>query len=353
MLSRLRWGISWLGRLLKWLLIGVACIEVCSFLIISISNLILYGHVREGSRAVYDPYTLFLQNPAVRPTTGNASSPVAGDNRTIWMFGGSTMRGATDYDSRTIASYLATYLNSGDRGLRFQVVNFGINSFNSLLEVKYLEKALIEMPSRPDLIIFYDGANDTKYFIEHRTADGHYGYRRVRALIEGYYGSWIGLFKPITAAIQASFTRELYDKLHQVALPLPPDSPELRVMVEKAEQRYDFIEKLAHGFDSQFLMVWQPMLWTEGCRVSPEVSAAERTVLINSDRLAEMRRNFATTYRALAERLSGKPYFVNMSTAVCGRSVPAYQPDGVHMTDDGRRAVAIAIGDIIARRLAH
>jgi lysophospholipase L1-like esterase len=122
-------------------------------------------------------------------------------------------------------------------------------------------------------------------------------------------------------------------------------------MVEKAEQRYDFVEKLARGFGSQFLLLWQPMLWTEGCPVSPAVAAAERTVLINSDRLADMRRNFTTAYGALAARLTGKAYFANMSKVVCGRSAPAYQPDGVHMTDDGRRAVAHAIGDIIARHL--
>jgi len=181
MSSAWRRGVGRLGTLLKWLLIGVFGVELCSFLIISISNVILYGHLREGSRAVYDPYTLFLQTPAVRPTAGNSISPDTSKNRTIWMFGGSTMRGATDDDSRTIPSFLAKYLNEGGRDLHFEVVNFGTNSFNSLLEIKYLEKALIEKVPRPDLIVFYDGANDTKYFVEHRTADGHYGYRRVRA----------------------------------------------------------------------------------------------------------------------------------------------------------------------------
>lgn len=350
MLSTLRMIVGWLGVLLKWLLIGVLCIELCSFLIISISNVILYGHLREGSRAVYDPYTLFLQSPAVRPTAGNSTSPDAAKNRTIWMFGGSTMRGATDDDARTIPSFLAKYLNSGESGLHFHVVNFGINSFNSLLEIKYLEKALIEQVPRPDLIIFYDGANDTKYFVEHRTADGHYGYRRVRALIEGYYGSWFGLFKPLNAAIQASFTRELYDKLNQVEFSLDAASPELSTMVAKTAQRYDFAERLAQGFGAKFLLVWQPMLWTEGCPVSPAVAERERTLLINSDRLAPMRRNFTVAYSALADRLAGKSYFANMSTAVCGRNVPSYQPDGVHMTDDGRRAMAEAIGKLASER---
>ena len=350
MVSALRSIFRLLGSLLKWVVIGVFLVELCAFLIISISNFILYGHLREGSRAVYDPYTLFLQTPAVRPTTGNATAPDTAKNRTIWMFGGSTMRGATDDDARTIPSFLAEYLNANGRGLHFTVVNFGINSFNSLLETKYLEKALIEQAVRPDLIVFYDGANDTKYFVEHRTADGHYGYRRVRALIEGYYASWFGLLKPVNAAIQASFTRELYDKLNQVAFPLDPSSADLRMMVDKTVQRYDFASRLAEGFGAKFALVWQPMLWTEGCAVSPAVADGERTVLISSDRLAAMRRNFTAAYSAIGGGLAGKPYFTSFSAALCGRSVPSYQADGVHLTDAGRRAVAEALGRLLVER---
>ena len=350
MLSAVRTGFDWFGRALKWSLIGVFCVEVSSFLIISISNVILYGHLREGSRAVYDSYTLFLQIPAVRPTIGNSASPDAGKNRTIWMFGGSTTRGATDDDSKTIPSFLAHSLNEASKDLHFEVVNFGINSFNSLLEIKYLEKTLIERTSRPYLIVFYDGANDTKYFVEHRAADGHHGYRRVRALIESYYQSWFGLFKPLNAAIQASFTRELYDKLNQVAFVVDSASPELNTMLDKTVQRYEFAAKLAEGFGARFLLVWQPMLWTEGCAVSSVVTDGERTVLINSDRLTAMRQNFTVVYSALLGRLAGKPYLANFSTIMCGREVPLYQADGVHLTDDGRRTVAEALGKLLAEQ---
>jgi hypothetical protein len=66
------------------------------------------------------------------------------------------------------------------------------------------------------MIVFYDGANDAKYFAEHRTPYGHHGYRRVRSLIESYYASWFGLLKPVTAATHASFTGELWDKIHRL-----------------------------------------------------------------------------------------------------------------------------------------
>lgn len=230
--------------MLKWILLIAVSVEGLSFLAIIISNFTLYGHAREGSGATYNAYTLFLQNPAVRPTAYNDSSPDQSKNKAILLFGGSTMRGAKDHVDRTIASFLAKELNANSSGFRFAVVNFGTNSFNSLLESKYLQKELIENANKPDMVIFYDGANDAKYFAEHRTPYGHHGYRRVRSLIESYYASWFGLLKPLTAATHASFTRELREKIHQVAVPLDKDSPLLNEMVDLTEQRYDFVNKV-------------------------------------------------------------------------------------------------------------
>ena len=258
--------------------------------------------------------------------------------------------GETDFDERTIPSLLSEHLNANASGLHFTVTNFGTDSFNSLLETKYLEKALIENSPRPDIIVFYDGANDAKYFVEHRTADGHHGYRRVQALIESYYRSWFGLLKPINAAIYASFSRELYDRMNQVLFPLDPASSDLQTMVEKTVQRYEFVGRLAAAFGTEFVLVWQPMLWTEGCAVSPAVAKGEKNLLINSDRLETMRRNFTVIYASLADRLAAKSYYTSFATVLCGRNIPLYRPDGVHLNDDGRRAVANAMGRMLSER---
>lgn len=338
------------GTLFKWLLIGVLGLELCSFLIIAGSNYIIYGHVREGSRAHYDPYTLFLQSPEIRPTAHNSVSPQPGKNRRIWMFGGSTMRGATRHDDRTIASFVSAYLNAHGNGLHFTVVNFGTNSFNSLLESKYLEKALIEHRPLPDLIVFYDGANDSAYFAQYRTADAHYGYRRVSSLIDGYYRSWLGIFKPITTAIYSSFTRELYNKLHQVALPLDPNSPALQEMAIKTAQRYDFIERLAAGFGAKFALVWQPIRWTEDCTPPPAIARKEEAGIFNSAALKTVRGNFTTAYSAIGKAVSGRPYYTSFATVLCNRTTPSYKADGVHLNDDGRRAAGGAIGKMLLER---
>jgi lysophospholipase L1-like esterase len=337
--------------LLKWLLLVVLSVEVLSFLAITISNFILYGHAREGSRATYNAYTLFLQNPAVRPTLYNESSQDKSKNKTIWLFGGSTMRGATDHDDRTIASFLAKELNSAHREFRFTVVNFGTNSFNSLLESKYLQKELIENPDKPDFVIFYDGANDAKYFAEHRTPYGHHGYRRVRSLIESYYASWFGLLKPVTAAVYASFTKELWDKIHQVSVPLDENAPLLKEMVDLTEKRYDFVNRLTKCCGAEFLLIWQPMIWVEGCRASDAVRSKEKGIVIDSDRFATVRKNFTCPYKALSERLKAKPYFVSFQKTLCPRTDAAYQPDGVHLRDEGRRIVAKEMSLVVMQRL--
>jgi lysophospholipase L1-like esterase len=336
---------------LKWFVLIVVSVEVLSFLAITISNFIMYGHAREGSRAVYDSYTLFLQNPAVRPTFYNENSPDRSKGKIIWLFGGSTMRGATDHDDRTIASYLAKELNSAHSQFRFTVVNFGTNSFNSLLESKYLEKELIENPDKPDLVIFYDGANDAKYFAEHRTPYGHHGYRRVRSLIESYYASWFGLLKPVTAAMHASFTKELWDKIYQVFVPLDENSPLVREMVDLTEKRYDFVNKVANCFGAEFILVWQPMIWVENCQVSEAVKAKEKGIVIDSDRFATVRKNFTTPYKALSDRLKTKSYFVSFQEALCPRTDAAYQQDGVHLRDKGREMVAKEMSLLVAQRL--
>jgi len=121
-------------------------------------------------------------------------------------------------------------------------------------------------------------------------------------------------------------------------------------MVDKTVQRYDFGARLAEGLGAKFLLVWQPMLWTEGCVVSAAATDGERTLLINSDRLSAMRRNFTVAYSALTGRLAGKPYFTSFSAVMCGREKPFYQPDGVHLNDDGRRTVADAMGKLVMER---
>ncbi|HSW28990.1 MAG TPA: hypothetical protein VLH75_05765 [Longimicrobiales bacterium] len=335
---------------LKWGAIGVVGVEVTSFLVITLANLFVYGSVWEGSRVNYDGYTLFQEGPRAttnNPPTTPGPSP---EHRTIWMFGGSTMRGATDDDTKTIPSFLAGLLNAEEARTRFTVTNFGENSFNSLLETRYLQKALIEQSVRPDLVVFYDGANESVYFAQFRTPYAHHGYQQVRAIVESHRRSAFGLLKPLNAALYASFTWELFNKVNQTLIPLEADSREVHDFIERTVQRYDYVHQQADFYGADFVLFWQPVLWTEDCEVMPEVAEVEWEYAINKLRFTAVKENFRTVQQTLADALRGRPYFVDLRDALCSRTAPVYQHDGVHLQDGGREMVARAMQRLLAER---
>lgn len=346
-------ALSRVARLAAWLVLAVLGVEALCMAVITTTNYLIYGNLREGPKAVYDPYALFLMDTGVWPTEHVAVSEVPALNRTIWFFGGSTMRAASTTFDKSIPSLVARDLNATGGKLAYNCFNFGVNSFNSLLEVKYFQKLLIEFPAKPNLVVFYDGANDANYFAVQGSAYAHEGRERVRGLLESYYKTGVGLLKPLTAAYYASFTRELLEKLTYTARAVSPDDPELALFVDLTVKRYDFIERVAALYGSRFLLFLQPLYWVETCPdLPPELRAAEGGLITTGGRLAMVRENFTTVYAALAKALAGRPYFVDIRDALCSRRAPAYEADGVHNTDAGRDIVARAMLPAIRDRLA-
>jgi hypothetical protein len=332
--------IHWFVFFLKWSIITVIFVEVLSFLAVITSNYWIYGQLRDGERVHYDPYILFQTDGYPRPTHHNPTAPELGKTKILWLFGGSTMAGATDYDDRTIPSFLAATLNEEKPIVPAYLTNYGEPSFNSLMETKYLEKVLIENPVRPDIIIFYDGANDCTYFAQTREPDGgHLGYSKVKGLIESYQRSFFGLFKPLNAAIYASFTKELYEKIRQGVLPIAADSPELKRFVDIAEKRYDFVNESATEHGAKFLLIWQPTWWAETGQIAPTVEEKEDKDIVIG-RFFALRHNFTVINNALVAKLKNKPYFIDFQNILCPRTVPTYQDDGIHLVDVGRKMVA-------------
>ncbi|MGE4537359.1 MAG: SGNH/GDSL hydrolase family protein [Desulfovibrio sp.] len=345
---------SALWKTVKWGVIGVLCLEVLSFAVITTTNWIIYGNLREGPKAVYDPYALFLMGNGIWPTANTGyveNHPEL--SRVIWFFGGSTMRASAAPYQHSIPSLLAKTLNATGKPYAYNCFNFGVNSFNSLLEVKYLEKQLIEYPIRPQLVVFYDGANDANYFAVQKTPYAHEGRERVKGVIESYYKAGYGILKPLNAAYYASFTRELLQKLLYTAKPVDPDSPELAKFVDLTVKRYDFANTVCAAYGARFLLFLQPVYWVETCHgENAAVAASEKKTILGRKTFPHVRDNFMTVYAALEKGLAGKPYFVDLRNALCGRNAPAYTADGVHNTDAGREGIAAAMLPAIRDRFS-
>jgi hypothetical protein len=341
------------ARTVKWLLVAVLAVEVLSFAVITTSNWIIYGNLREGPKAVYDPYTLFLMENGVWPT---ANCEVVNNHpelsRTIWFFGGSTMRASSAPYERSIPSLVAKALNERDKPCAFNCMNFGVNSFNSLLEIKYLQKQFLEYIIRPNLVVFYDGANDANYFAVQKDPYAHEGKERAQGVIESYYKSGVGILKPLNAAYFASFTRELLQKFLYTATPLDPNAPELAKFIEQAVGRYDFAERLSACYGAKFLLFLQPLYWVETAPpADATVAAKEQELILGRKTFPHVRDNFNIVYAALEKALAGKPYFVNLRDSLNGRAAPAYTADGVHNTDTGREGIVAAMLPHIRDRL--
>ena len=86
---------------------------------------------------------------------------------TIFMFGGSTMWGTGARDAYTIPSLLTQHLQS--KGVVAKITNFGESGYVSTQEVIGLIR-LLQVGNIPDLVIFYDGINDTFSAYQQHTA---------------------------------------------------------------------------------------------------------------------------------------------------------------------------------------
>lgn len=126
-----------------------------------------FEEFNESFSARWEPYVYWRRKPyAGRYITIDSTgvrvtpNPEIGSEHVprLFVFGGSTMWGTGARDSFTIPALLATELRS--RGIKVEVVNFGETGFVSTQEVITLLRQL-QNGNIPDLVVFYDGVNDT------------------------------------------------------------------------------------------------------------------------------------------------------------------------------------------------
>jgi len=342
-------GAVW--KYFKYFLLVVLAVEAFSFAAMMLHNYMLYGHVFSHVPVRYDAHTLFLMTDDNPPSRFNSVSADPHVNRTVWIFGGSTVRCNAHWDeNKTLPAFLAKFLNERAKPYHFAVTNLGENGFNSVLESKYFTKALVESPTPPQFVIFYDGANDAFQYAEYRQPDGHIGYRRLKAFIESYRLSWYGLFKPINAAIYASYTNEFLDRIRMFHDPVQADSPDLERMVELTIRRYDHMARVADCYGAKFVLIWQPILWVENCEARKSVKQAERSLFVDAEKFPALRQSVRNTYDALEHALQARAYFASFRNVLCNRTTALYRPDGIHLTTEGNEIVATKIGEMLTGR---
>jgi lysophospholipase L1-like esterase len=216
-------------------------------------------------RAPFSGATININQDGIRLTPGANCRP---GSYKVFAFGGSTMWGFGSPDWATIPAYLQSGLST-IVGKPVCTVNFADMGYVSTQE---LIELLLQLQANniPDLVVFYDGINDTEVAYEDGRVDRHYWQDRVAAKFEGKdtRPQFIDFVKS-----SASFhlISSLADKLvpEQRHLVLPEnnyltkgiDANQLSDSVIKVYlNNYSIVETWSQEYGFKYAFFWQPVI---------------------------------------------------------------------------------------------
>jgi hypothetical protein len=228
----------------------------------------------KASRQVYDyqPYTIWRSHP-YRGETVNIgddglrktyNSHCETNEFTIWMFGGSTMRGNGSPDWGTIPSQLADKFEKA--GQPACVVNFGEGAWVSTQEVTQLMLALKNATRKPNFVVFYDGANDTYVPYQSGKADVHMNYDTIKHQFEGQRslrdGSFTYLLQTNTMRLILSLSARALRKTGDRPVPASDLDGLAKTTASNYFANIDVVKGLAQQYGFDYAFFWQPVLFT-------------------------------------------------------------------------------------------
>lgn len=307
-----------------------------------------------GGKQVYEPYTLW-KNPDFTSQTFNivggyrrtSNPPTNSTDSTIkvFLFGGSTMFSIEVPDEYTIPSYVSRKLHTAFPNKRFEVTNWGIPGFVSDQEVVLLSRLLAEN-KRPDIVIIYDGVNDTRMKVGQAKPETH-----------GFYELYDQIYRSITTRLWAT----LVWKSSLLTLVMRSRTEELRfeknesVLQKRAEatlQHYvdniTFVNHLAQEYKFKSVIFWQPHLLTTNKQLLPaEAEFREKS----SQQFGKF---FTVMQQTVQTNVFSNPAFPHKNVYDLTGAYNDVQEhiflDAFHVNAIGNEAVATKIVDCIAQK---
>jgi hypothetical protein len=269
----------------------------------------------------------------------------------IFMFGGSTTWGTGVRDEFTIPSVLAREL--AQRGLAATVVNFAETGWVTTQERIALELAL-QQGLRPDLVIFYDGINDTYSAWQQgiagrpqneRNRFGEFNLLQRRRLSDRAQSV---LLEVALSLNSRRFARHFAPRDGQDAPPGEPSGPPKsnprlpEQVVDIYLHNLDAVQALGEHYRFATLFYWQPTIHDK-----VQLTPYEQR---NRDELASsMKPFFDATYDVLRKRsLNGNGWPRDITKIFRETASPIFV-DNYHLGEAGNEMVARSmLGDVMA-----
>jgi lysophospholipase L1-like esterase len=272
----------------------------------------------------------------------------------IAMFGGSTMWGSGVRDAFTIPSILAKELQN--HGVVCEIINFGEGGYVSTQEVITLLLHL-QQGHIPDLVIFYDGINDTfSAYQQHVAGLPQNEFNRVKEFnlsLPENFKQRIGVFfqAEVRRLSTMRFLKDLlqrsgvWSKGSAAAPPLLLDIPasESELLAHEVFRTYmgniDLVKALGEHYYFKYLFYWQPTIFQKIHLT--EYEKGQRSVMSSAEQF------FQKTYQVMQQgRLAEKSgeHFHDLSLIFSDVQEPVYT-DWIHLGELGN--------EIIAKKMAH
>jgi lysophospholipase L1-like esterase len=266
----------------------------------------------------------------------------------IWMLGGSTLWGVGARDDWTIPSLVARHLH--ERGIHATVRNLAVVGYVSTQELLVLGNEL-RQGGTPDLVVFYDGANDVLSALFNRRAG-------------------LPILEPLQADPMRSFIRRsgMYRVLrHSLwrltgVAPLEPALSDSEIEKLAAEVASVYRENVAlaealgkgRGFESLFLL--QPLVFYKQQQTPFEELSEKRDSFVPiggfdcytpGSCLEELYRD---AYDQIAEHMQSEPAFVDIRSVGWENEEQAFI-DFCHTMETANAIIADRIASEVQKRL--
>jgi lysophospholipase L1-like esterase len=297
----------------------------------------------EWRRSPHHGRFISVDNQGVRQTLNSHCDNEK--NLVVWMFGDSALWGTGSTDAQTIPSQLAKLYQDG--GQEICVRNYGEAGWISTQDVFQLILQLKQLSRKPDIVVLYDGRNDT-LSSEGAPRGGHLGYRRFRQLLADSQADekpgFRFLRKTNTVRALERISTEIYVSRHPEAKPkFPPQLAKAMAQqaIENYEQNLQIVDSLARTYGFRPFYFWYPTSTVGDKPLTPEEQGYV------SEEAAQAPKEYEVTRAAYAlfQRLQ-RPSFEYLGDILDAQPQQLYL-DVSHLTPDGNRMVAERMFQVI------
>jgi len=266
------------------------------------------------------------------------------DAKSVFIFGGSTMWGVGVRDDYTIPAYL----NQLGRD-RYRFLNYGVPAYQSTQEILRLS-LLLRDGKVPDLVVFYDGANDAVYGA--RFGPGYEMRHGDHA--EKLAGSAEGILSSLAPKSNAwkivNSLRSKLDRQRQQSGPAYVLTEEDRVLAERSVEIYlnsvRFVKRLGEAYDFEVVALLQPVLFAGYEYDAGVVTDFERTLYESQDRRVR------AIVRAFYEKAAESGEVIDLSRTLVDAGEAGNYYDALHLGPRSNEVVAGAIYGVLQDRSA-